>query len=157
VVLKAVEDASVVKEAPTANKGGAHQILVDGGNPDFGDAGHEIAYLKFKLDIPGKPVRVTLRLHNAGNPTGDSGRVCLVTEPWSEMAVTYEKRPKLGEELAKIGPVAENQVVEVPLKVSLAGRKELSLALDPTDCDGVDYGSREGGRPAELVVEYEER
>jgi hypothetical protein len=30
----------------------------------------------------------------------------------------------------------------------------LSLALDPTGCDGINYVSREGGKPAELIVEY---
>jgi hypothetical protein len=42
------------------------------------------------------------------------------------------------------------------LQVSLAGKTELSLVIDPTNCDGVDYISREGGKPPELLVEYEE-
>ena len=40
------------------------------------------------------------------------------------------------------------------MKVDLAGKSELSLVIDPTSCDGVNYISREGGKPAELVVEY---
>ena len=44
--------------------------------------------------------------------------------------------------------------MEIPLKIALTGNQELSLALDPTGNDGVNYLSREGGRPAELVVEY---
>jgi hypothetical protein len=51
--------------------------------------------------------------------------------------------------------VSENQVVERVLGVDLSGKKELSLAIDPTTCDGVDYLSRESGKPAELIVEYE--
>jgi hypothetical protein len=78
----------------------------------------------------------------------------VITEPWSETGVTYQARPKLGETVAKIGPVAENQIVEIPLQLSLEGRPELSLALDPTSCDGIGYISREGGKPPELVVEY---
>jgi hypothetical protein len=94
-------------------------------------------------------------LYNAGNPTRDSGRVCLVGEPWSENALTYANRPKPGAELAKIGPVAENQIVEIPLRIDLAGKRELSLMLDAADCDGVDYLTRESGKPAELIIEYE--
>jgi len=77
-----------------------------------------------------------------------------VTEPWSEKSVTYQRRPKLGDTVAKIGSVTENQVMEIPLALSLKGRQELSLAIDPTSCDGLGYISREGGKPPELVVEY---
>jgi len=69
--------------------------------------------------------------------------------------VTYKTRPKTGAELAKIGRVTEHQVVEIPLKLDLTGRQEISLVIDPLSCDGIDYGSREGGKPAELIVECE--
>ncbi len=158
VTLKAIEDAYVVRAAADANKGAEARVAVDGGNPKPGDQGHAIAYLKFKLAVPGTPVAVMLRLFNAGNPTGDSGQVCLLTEPWSEKTITYNNRPKPGRVLAKIGRVAERQVVELPLKLTeadLQGKAELSFVLDPTSTDGVDYISREGGKPAELVIEYE--
>ena len=64
--------------------------------------------------------------------------------------------PKLGDVVAEVGPVAENQVVELPLDLSLKDVDELSLAIDPTSCDGLHYISREGGKPAELIVEYVE-
>ena len=56
--------------------------------------------------------------------------------------------------MGKIGPVAENQVIEIPLQLALEASQELSLALDPTSCDGLGYLSREAGKPPELVVEY---
>jgi hypothetical protein len=62
----------------------------------------------------------------------------------------------LGRTLSRIGSVAAGQVVECPLDAGLLDRKELSLALDPTSCDSVDYVSREGGKPPELVIEYEQ-
>ena len=129
-------------------------LNVEGGDREMGNHHHSIAYLKFPIRVEGKPVSAVLRLCNAGNPTGHSGQVRLVVEPWSEKGVTYAARPKLGDVVAKIGPVTENQVVELPLRLSLEGSKELSLAIDPTSCDGVNYISREGGKPAELVVEY---
>jgi len=79
------------------------------------------------IRVEGKPISAVLRLYNAGNPTGHSGQVRLVVEPWSEKGLIYATRPKLGEVVAKIGP---------------------------TSCDGVNYVSREGNKPAELVVEY---
>ncbi|NQT51426.1 DNRLRE domain-containing protein [bacterium] len=159
VTLKAVEDACVVKGSPDANRGAEASIALDGGNPTPGDQGHALAYLKFKLDLPGKPVSVKLRLTNAGNPTGDSGQVRLLTAPWQEKTLTFANRPKeMGRVLVKIGRVAEHQVLLLPLPLTeaeLAGKTELSLVLDPTSTDGVNYISREGKKPAELVIEYE--
>jgi outer membrane protein assembly factor BamB/flagellar biosynthesis chaperone FliJ len=155
VVLKAVEDAYVDKGAPTNNYGTGKTLLVDGGDTAVGDYSHQVAYLKFRVKVPGKPVSAVLRLYNAGNPTGDSGSVCLVGDPWSEKEITYEKRPKLGKALAKIGPVSESQIAALPLKLSLDGLTELSVGIETPSLDGVDYFSREGGKPAELVVEYE--
>ncbi len=155
VVLHPIEDTYVHKRYPTRNRGTVGTLLVDGGAAKLGDSDHALAYLKFRLDVPGKPVSVRLRIHNAGNPTGDSGRICLVSEPWSEKELTYATRPQPGKELARLGPVAERQVVECPLAIDLTGLKELSLVIDPTSCDGVDYVSREAAQPAELIVEYE--
>jgi hypothetical protein len=46
--------------------------------------------------------------------------------------------------------------MEIPLKgLTLEGAKELSLALDPVNCDGVNYFARESNKPAELIVEFE--
>jgi hypothetical protein len=154
VVLQAVQDTHVTQSAPTTNYGTSKGLNVDGGDAQMGDHHHSITYLKFQLQVDGKPRAAVLRLYNGNNPTGDSGQIRLVTEPWSETSVTYQARPKLGDVIAKIGSVAENQIVEIPLQLSLEGRQELSLALDPTSCDGIAYISREGGKPPELVVEY---
>jgi len=154
VVLKAAEDSHAFHSSPTKNHGTNVSLNVDGGDRAMGDHHHSIGYLKFPIQIDGQPVSAVLRLHNAGNPTGDSGQVRLVVAPWSEKGLTYQARPKLGAVVAKIGPVTENQLVELPLDVSLEGIEELNLAIDPTSCDGVNYISREGGKPAELVLEY---
>jgi len=155
IVLTPVEDASVGQSYPNSNRGTTGTLTVDGGDRKMGDHQHSLAYLKFRLDVPGKPVEVRLRIHNAGNPSSDSGRICVVNEPWTETGVTYNTRPKAGPELARLGRVGEQQTVERPLDVDLAGKSELSLLVDPTSCDGVDYLSRESRKPAELIVEYE--
>jgi len=153
-VLTAIEDTHAYNASPTTNYATSAGLNVDGGDRQMGDHHHSVAYLRFRIDVDGKPRSAMLRLYNAGNPTGNSGQVRLIAEPWAEKAVTYNARPNLGDIVAKIGPVTENQVVELPLKLSLEGKQELSLALDPTGNDGVNYISREGGKPAELVVEY---
>jgi len=154
VVLPAVEDAYVSQRYPDRNQGKAGVMLVDGGSSKMADRDHSLAYLKFRIDVPGKPIDVRLRIHNAGNPTGDSGRVCRVDEPWDETKITYQTRPAPGKELGRLGRVSQRQVVECPLKVELKGTGELGLVIDPTSTDGTDYLTREANQPAELIIEY---
>ena len=153
-VLKAVEDTHAQQTVANKNNATAVALNVDGGDRKLGDHHHSVAYLKFRVAVGGKPVSALLRLYNAGNPTGNSGQIRLVETPWKEQDVTYKSLPKLGKVLAKIGPVTENQVLEIPLDFIPADNQEVSLAIEPTGCDGVNYISREGGKPAELVVEY---
>lgn len=155
VLLHPIADASVTRRYPTQNKGSATELAVDGGDRKMGDTDHALAYLKFRLELPGKPVAARLRLYNAGNPSGSAGRVCLVEGPWSETTLTYANRPKIGSELAVLGNVAERQAVEKSIPVEHLRSGELSLAIDPTSTDGVDYFSREGQKPPELIIEYE--
>ena len=129
-------------------------MLVDGGNQAMNDADHALALLKFQLDIPGTPLSAKFRITNAGNPTGDAGRICLVESPWQEKEITYSNRPPLGRELARLGTMVENQTIERVLDFVPPRSGTLSLAIDPTSTDGVDLLSRESGRPAELVIEY---
>jgi outer membrane protein assembly factor BamB len=154
-VFAAVEDAHVAQRYPTRNTGTAAVLLVDGGIAAMNDADHTLALLKFRWKLPGTPVSAKLRIVNAGNPTGDGGRVCLAEGEWSEAKVTYANRPKIGRELARLGASEEDEVVERPLALELPREGELSLAIDPTSLDGVDYVSREGGQPAQLTIEYE--
>ena len=153
-VVPVVEDAHAQQSAADSKLGAATALNVDGGDRKMGDEHHSIAYLKFRVAVGGKPVSAMLRLYNAGNPTGDSGQVRLVDSPWSEQDLTYQTRPELGKVVAKIGPVAENQVLEIPLDFVPEDNQEVNLAIDPTGCDGVNYISREGAKPAELVIEY---
>jgi hypothetical protein len=157
VVVKVAEDAYVAKGSPKANTGSAATLLVDGGDQQMGDISYTVTYLKFRFGIAGRPVSALLRLFNGGNPTSDGGVVHLVEEPWNERQIAFENRPKPGALVGRVGgPVEPRQTREVPLDLSLEGRQELSLAVEPANCDGVDYSAREGGQPAELQIEYQE-
>jgi hypothetical protein len=156
VAFPAVEDTCVVRRYGNRNFGTATMMQVDGGDQQMNDHLHTVALLKFRVHIPGKPVRATLRIVNAGNPAGDAGRICLVEQPWQETRVTYDNRPAAGRELAKLGRVQENEIVERTVPVGCLHEGEFSLMLDATSADGVDFLTRESGSPAELVVEYED-
>ncbi|MFV1965572.1 MAG: PQQ-binding-like beta-propeller repeat protein [Pirellulaceae bacterium] len=154
VVFAAVEDSTVSGRAVDRNFGTYGALAIDGGNTRMNDDHHSLAFVKFRIDVPGKPVSATLRITNAGNPTGDAGRVCLVEALWEETKITYQNRPATGRELARLGRLAENQVVERPIPIDLLQGSELSFVLDPTSTDGVDFLSRESGTPPELVVDF---
>lgn len=156
VMLKAAEDAYVGKSWPKSNRGKTQKLLVDGGSQEMGDRHHHITYLKFKLTIPGKPLSALLRLRNANNPTSHGGNIHLIDQPWHEMKITYDTRPKPGKQIGSVGKVNPRQVLNIPLKIELEGMKELSLVVEPVNRDGTDYLSREGGKPAELIVEYQQ-
>ena len=111
------------------NLGTAVALNIDGGDRQLGDHHHAIGYVKFRIAVGGKPALALLRLHNAGNPTGNSGQIRLVESSWGEKSVTYKSRPKLGKVLAKIGPVTENQSVKPPLLPSWM--KQMSPRLLP--------------------------
>jgi hypothetical protein len=155
MVVKAAEDAHVQKRYPEMNRGAAAVLLVDGGNSAMADLDHSMAYLKFRFTVPGKVLGVRFRIRNAGNPSADCGRLCLVSSPWSEKQINYANRPALEAELAQLGAATENQFIERPLNLDLQGHTELTLAIDPTGNDGVDFHSRESGSPPELVIDYE--
>jgi len=156
VVLRPSADTYTHRKGGDRDQSKSPVLLVDGGSRTMADADHCLAFVQFKLEVPGKPVAAKLRLFNAGNPTGDAGRVCAVEGAWDGGPLTYATRPKLGKAVAELGPLSERQTVERPLDLDLAGLEVLNLALDPTSCDGVDFFSSEGERPPELIVDYEQ-
>jgi hypothetical protein len=159
IVLHPVEDTYASQRYPDRNRGSVDVLLVDGGETKTADLGHNVAYLKFVVRVPGKPLRAKLRMHHTGSGADSSesgcGRVCLVDEPWQEAQVTYQMQPKLGREIARRGHVADDNVIEWPLAVVPQNHDTLSLAVDSTDLEGAEYLSRESDRPPELIIEYE--
>ena len=156
-MLAATEDAYVRKQTPQKNYGADPQLWADGGDKELGDVAHCVPYFRFRLEVPGRPIAARLRLRVGTWPaaeSGDSGVIRLVEGEWEESKLTYENRPALGAVLATIGKVKAGEVVERKLDVSLEGRDQLSLAIDPTGLDGAGYGSRESATPAELIVEF---
>lgn len=158
VTIPVAADCYASAGAVTTNYALNAAVLVDGGTSTMGDESHNVGYLRFPLNIPGRVVKVTLRIHTAPSEaaeSGDSGRICLVDTAWDENKLTYANRPVPGAEVGRLGKVERNVWEERVLQVELAGKTELNLVLDPTSCDGASYISREGNTAAQLVVEYE--
>ncbi len=158
VTIDAGADAAVRRSTPDANTGGDALLAQDGGDRELGDQSHAIAYLRFPLDVPGRPVMAKLRLRThdgSHSDSTDAGDVCMVEEAWDEAAVTYNNRPRPGEKVGALGAVQLGQVSEHLLTIDLRARDEVSLALVPTSCDAAVFRSRESEDPPQLIVAYE--
>lgn len=156
--IGAAEDAGVASSSRLVNRGTENSLMIDGGTAEMGDSGHAVCYLRFPLQevrARGRLLSAVLRITNAGNPSSNGGDVRLVEGRWTETAISYDARPEPGMVLANLGGIASRQSVTVPLKLDLANREELGLAIVPVNTDGVDYLSRESGHGPELVVDYE--
>lgn len=157
-VIRPSVDTFVSAGAPTADNSKSTTILVDGGAERMGDASHNIAYLRFPVDVPGKVVSVVFRIRTAQaeySESNDSGVICLVEGGWDPAKLSYNNRPKPGQQVAKLGSVGRDVWEERPLQVDLTGMKELNLVIEPTSCDGATYMSSETDQGPELVIEYE--
>ncbi len=158
VTIDASADASVRRSAPDSNYGGDALLPTDGGNREMGDASHSLAYLRFPLEVPGRPVmaRLRLRTHDGSNSqSADAGDVRVVEDAWEETAITYNDRPTPGEKVGALGAVELGQVSERVLLIDLRGRSEVSLAIVPTSTDAATFRSRESDDPPQLIVAYE--
>lgn len=155
-LVTACEDSTASAGSGGAAKGTAATLMVDGGNQAMRDEAHSVTYLKFRPEIPGVALSAWLVIQNAGNPTAGGGAVRLVEGRWSEQGLTYAKQPNLGPVIGKIGKVESRQILRIPLELKFDATKEVSIAIDPVNNDGVDYISREGSTPPRLEIEYSE-
>ena len=159
VVVSASADSYVNKGNAGANSGHAPTMAVDGGAAEMGDHSHNVGYLRFPLNVPGKPVSVVLRLYvpvGGHTQSSDSGVVKLVEAPWDERTINRTNAPAPGRQIGVLGKVDQGKWEERKLDIDLSGRTELSIALDPTGCDGATYVTREAPEKPHLVIEYEQ-
>jgi len=153
----AVADASVRLSAPDANYGSGG-LSEDGGDQALGDASYGMVYLRFPVDVPGRPLMAKLRLRVGDSShanSADAGDVYLAEDPWEEMEITYSNRPVPTERVGALGEVKLDAVEERLLLLDLRGRKEVTLVIKPTSTDAAVFVSREGDDPPQLIVAYE--
>ncbi len=158
LVVKSSFDTYVGHGSPSTDYSGNAALLVDGGGAAMGDESHNIAYLSFPLDIPGRPLSAKLRIHTANTAAAESnnsGTIHLVEAEWDNAALRYTDRPAPGRQVGVLGKVGNDTLEERVLDVDLSGMTELRLVLEPTSTDGASYFAAETGKGPELVIEYE--
>ena len=109
----------------------------------------------WNVSAPRATLYLWTRIPEGYADSSDAGRLHLVEASWDEKTITYNNRPEPGPQIGTVGRVAVSDRRECPLEIDLDGRKEVSIALVPVNCDGAGFFSRESKYPAQLVVKFE--
>ncbi len=145
-----LEDAYVNDAAPDTKYGAATNLRVDSSAPI------QRSYLRFDVQgVGGAVTKATLRVFAAsGSTLGYEVRA--VAGSWTEAAVTYNNAPGVGTAAAGVSnkPFTTGTWTTVDVTTQVVGNGLLDLALTPLSSTGINFNSREGTNPPQLVVEY---
>lgn len=148
LTFEPVADAYIVSGSPNTNYGSATKLQVD-------NSPVKHALLKFNVSgINGQSIAsAKLRLYtvDGGDKGGDFYRVN--NQSWQEGSVTWNNAPVAETtRLATLGSVYTNRWYEVNVTSWIAGDGTYSLRISTPVINGVDYSSKEGANPPQLVI-----
>jgi hypothetical protein len=151
LVRQPVADATVDASAPTTNFGATATLLVDQAAIAYE------SYLRFDLGGVTAPIqRATLRLYVV-DPSPDGPQLFLTDTAWTEGGITWNQRPaRIGTAVGDLGAVTVNTWVEYDVTAHVRGKSSIGFALIPASQDGVDFSSRTGAQPPQLVIVTED-
>ena len=112
------------------------------------------AFLRFSVGVEGSITSATLRLF--GREADDGLRIApVVSQSWGEKGITYNNAPSHGSAIASSpGAGADTwRSFDVTSRVQAGGL--VSFAVLANDPSGAALGSRESGRPPQLIVVHE--
>lgn len=152
LTLSPTADSYVNAVYPTSNYGTASTLQVDG-NPI------KIIYMKFDLSsLSGKTIasaKLRFYVTNTSSSTQNVKRVSSTS--WTETGLTYSSRPTLGTLVSSFvgGPSGVWKEVDITSAVKEKLGTLLSLAVDSTGSDGLDFSSKNSSsnRP-QLLITY---
>jgi hypothetical protein len=145
-----VEDAYVSDSAPDARYGAAANLRVDTTAPV------QRSYLRFDVQgIVGTVTRATLRVF-AASGSSQGYEVRTLSGSWSEAAVAYNTALGIGASAAGVSnkPITTGSWTAVDVTSLVAGNGLLDLALTGISSTAINFNSREGANPPQLVVEF---
>ena len=145
VTVAAVADARVLEASPTTNYGSLSRLDVD--SPG------EQSYLRFDVNgVSGTVQRATLRFF-VRNGSSNGPSLYRTSATWAEAAITWNNRPApTSGAIANLGTATSGTWSEYDLTGSLTGDGTYDFVLLPDSTDGVQFDSREGASPPQLVL-----
>ncbi len=146
--FSAAADARTSSGSPTTNYGTSSELRVGSSSTVYE------SYLRF--DLTGLAgfgiISAKLRLFVTG-ASDSGGSVYAVANGWTESGLTWSNAPVLpGAALSSAGPAGAGQWVEFDVTSAVGGDGSVSLAVASASADRVDYSSREGANPPQLLV-----
>jgi PKD repeat protein len=151
LVFNAEADSYVRSSSPTQNYGTKKELRVRGGSTTIR------SYLRFTVTgLSGPPVTAKVRLTVVeGSVNGGTVYPVSVTS-WTESGsggITWSNAPPVGSPtLASAGAVSTGAVLELDLGGIITDNGTYSVAITSTSSDPVDFSSREGNAPPQLVL-----
>lgn len=112
--------------------------------------------MKFDLSsLSGKTVteaKLQLKITNSSSSTQNIKRMSDTS--WSETSLTYNTRPSLGSVVTSFVGGAYNTTKEIIITTAVKEKQGqiLSIAIDSTGSDGLDFGSRESTSSKPVLV-----
>jgi chitodextrinase len=149
LTLTPTADSMVRQASPSTNAGTSTVLRVDGGTDPAVET-----YLRFTVpSLSGTLQRATLRLW-VTSPTANGPAVYATGSSWTETGITWNNRPaRTGTGVADAGALASGTWATFDITQLVAGSGTYSVALAGVSTDGVDFSSREGANPPQLVVD----
>ena len=152
LVFKPEADAWVDEDEPDDNEGDDEHLKVDG------EIGTTLeAYIRFSIaGISGTVQSAMLRVYAGSDENTDNGPAIYLTESeWDESEITWNMRPaRTSNALDNKREISEETWVEYNVTSQVAGDGTYSFALVRDSSDGIEFSSREGEHPPELVVTF---
>jgi Bacterial Ig domain len=149
VVVGAAADARVLEANPTTNYGSLARLDVD--NPG------QQSHLRFNVSgVSGAVQRATLRLF-VRNGSSNGPSLYRTGAAWTEATITWNNRPPATSgAIANVGTATAGTWSEYDLTGQVTGNGTHDFVLLPDSTDGIQYDSREGASPPQLVLEIGE-
>ena len=145
VVFNPTADAYVRSDNPANNYGGATSLRTDA-SPVIN------SYLRFNVtNIAQYVQQATLRIF-AASGSGTGYRLYATDPGWSELGITYNNAPAIGNLLSTSGPFSTGSWTEIDVTQWLSGEGQFDFAMSSTSNTAISYNSREGANAPELVL-----
>ena len=143
--LAAAADSRVLQASPTVNSGTVNRLDVD--SPG------EQSYLRFNVTgVTGTVQSATLRLF-VRNSSANAPSLYFTANTWTETGITWNNKPAAtGPAIADVTTATNGTWSEYDLTGDITGNGTYNFVLLPDGTDGIQYDSREGTSPPQLVL-----
>ena len=160
ILIVVSDDATITKSSPDSNYGLEPTLKVKKSDGPFGhDAALRFIIPEYDVGVLG----ASLKLYSL-TKANDGGHIAAMAmassvDPWSESSVTWNDTPESGDMINSIGAIQADEWITVDMTAvvsSLEGKEgAVTIRISSTDPRMVEYSSKEGLHPPEMVIQYD--